>query len=135
MFERMSRQFEEASRSWSDGTPFANWEGEGESMAMDLVERDDEYVVTVDLPGFEREDIDVRVTDQTLKIEAEREQAVDEEDAAYIRHERKHRTASRSIRLPDAVDKDGVSAKMRNGVLTVTIPRLEVEEAKQIEIE
>lgn len=135
MFERMSRQFEEASRSWRGGAPFASWEGADESMALDLVEHDDEYVVTVDLPGFEREDVDVRVTESTLKIAAEREQAVDEEDGEFIRHERGHRRASRSVRLPDEVDANAVSAKMRNGVLTVTVPRMEVEDSTRIEIE
>ncbi|WP_227133002.1 Hsp20/alpha crystallin family protein [Halorubellus salinus] len=135
LFDRMSRQFEEASRSWSSGTPFASRESEDESMALDLVEHDDEYVVTVDLPGFEREDVDVRVTDSTLKIAANREQAVDEEDGEFIRHERRHRRASRSVRLPEPVDANAVTARMRHGVLTVTVPREDVEDSTRIEIE
>lgn len=135
LFDRMSRQFEEASRSWSGGAPFASWESDEESMAMDLVEHDDEYVVTVDLPGFEREDVDVRVTDSTLKIAADRERAVDEEEGEFIRHERRRRRASRSVRLPEAVDANAVAARMRNGVLTVTVSREEVEDSTRIEIE
>ena len=108
-------------------------------MAIDLVERDDEFVVTVDLPGFEREEVDVQVTDHTLRIEAEHEEVTDEDrmegEGRFIRHERRHESTRRSIRLPDAVDTANVSARMKNGVLTITLPRLEAEEAKGIEIE
>jgi HSP20 family protein len=135
LFERMNRQFEEVSQSWGRSTPMAEWRSDEESMALDLVEHDDEFVVTVDLPGFERDDVDLRVTDKTLRITAEREEKTDEEDAEYVRHERRQRRASRSVRLPEEVVKDEVSAKMRNGVLTVTLPRMEVEESKRIEIE
>ena len=134
-FERMSRQFDDASRMWESDGPFARWTSEVGSMAVDLVEHDDEFVVTVDLPGFEREDVTIEVTDQTLRIGAEHEETVDEEDERYLRKERRHTSTKRSIRLPDAVDREAVAARMRNGVLTVTLPRLEVEEAREIEIE
>lgn len=138
-FDRMSRQFDEMTYVWDVDEPFAAWRSEAESMAIDLVERDDEFVVTVDLPGFEREEVDVEVTDHTLRIEAEKEEVTDEERAEgegrFIRHERRHESTRRSIRLPDAVDTENVSARMKNGVLTVTMPRHEAEEAKGIEIE
>jgi len=134
-FERMSRQFDEASRMWEADGPFGGWTPETESMAIDLVEHDDEFVVTVDLPGFEREDVTIEVTDHTLRIEAEHEEALDEEEENYLRRERRRESTRRSVRLPDEVDKEGVEARMKNGVLTVTLPRLEVEEAHTIEIE
>ncbi|MGM0592551.1 MAG: Hsp20/alpha crystallin family protein, partial [Halobacteriota archaeon] len=65
----------------------------------------------------------------------EHEEALEEEDERYLRHERRHRSTSRSIRLPDEIDKDNVSARMNNGVLTVTLPKVEAEEARDIEIE
>jgi HSP20 family protein len=74
----MSRQFEDASNMWRGGEPFAQWRSEIESMAVDLVEHDDEFVVTVDLPGFERDEVDIPVTNHTLRIDAEREESVDE---------------------------------------------------------
>jgi len=130
-FERMSDQFDDASRRWGSGD---GWSSAFESMAVDLLERDDEFVVTADLPGFERDDIDIRVTDHTLRIEAERDEETETEDETYLRRERRHATASRSIRLPEEVETDGVSARMEHGVLTVTLPRAEVTEAKRIEI-
>ncbi|MFC4360633.1 Hsp20/alpha crystallin family protein [Halobium salinum] len=132
----MSRQFDDASQEWRSDGPFSGLSmGAFEPIAVDLVEHDDEFVATVDLPGFERDEVDIRVTDHTLRIEAEHEESVDEEEERYIRHERRHKAMHRSIRLPDEVDKDNVKARMNNGVLTITLPRLETEEARRIDVE
>jgi len=135
LFERMSRQFDDSSRIWESEGPLSRWSTEFESMALDLVEHDDEFLVTVDLPGFERDDVSLQVTDHTLRIEAERESEVEEEEEQYLRHERRQQAMHRSIRLPDDIDKENVSARMKNGVLTVTLPKLEIEEARTIDIE
>ncbi|WP_049986146.1 Hsp20/alpha crystallin family protein [Halobellus rufus] len=135
LFERMSRQFDESSRIWESDGPLGRWSTELESMAVDVIEHDDEFVVTVDLPGFEREDVALNVTDHTLRIEADRDVETDTEEEAYLRHERRQQSMHRSIRLPDEVDKEAVSARMKNGVLTVTLPKIEVEEAHSVDID
>ena len=134
-FERLTRQYDEASRAWEPEGPLGRWAGRFESPALDLVERDESFVVTVDLPGFERDEVVIRVTDHMLRIEAEREQTSEEEDERYIRRERSHESTKREIRLPDEVLREEVHARMKNGVLTVTLPKLEAEEAETIEIE
>lgn len=138
LFERMSRQFEEASRKWEDDESISLWLSGFESMAIDLVEHDEEFVMTVDLPGFERDEVDVRVTDHTLKIDAYHEESIEEEEEeeeSYLRRERHHESLHRSIQLPAEIDPEGLDARMKNGVLSVTLPKLEVEEAKKIDIE
>jgi HSP20 family protein len=135
MFERMSRQFDDASHLWESGGPLGRLVSEYETMSIDLVEHDEEYVATIDLPGFERDDVDIRVTDHTLLVEAERDSTVEEDEERYLRRERHHESMRRSIRLPNEVEKDQVTARIKNGVLTVTLPKLEVEEARTIEIE
>jgi len=135
LFERMSRQFDDATRMWERESPFGQWSAKMESIAIDLVEEDDEFVVTADLPGFERDDVEIQVTDHTLRIEAEHEAETEEHDEEYLRRERRHESVLRSIRLPDEVDTDGVTARMKNGVLTVTLPRLTADEARTIDIE
>ncbi|WP_144905589.1 archaeal heat shock protein Hsp14 [Halobellus captivus] len=135
LFERMSRQFDDTAGIWESDGPFSRWATAPESMAVDIVEHDEEFVVTVDLPGFEREDVEVNVTDHTLRIEAEREMESEAEEEDYLRQERRQRSMHRSIRLPDEVEKDSVTARMKNGVLTVTLPKMEVEEARTIEID
>lgn len=135
LIDRMSRQFEEAARTWESDGPFAGWRSELQSMPVDLLERDDEFVATVDLPGFDREEVRVEVTDQTLRIEAERDEETEESDERYLRSERSRASTHRSIRLPDPVETDGVRARMNNGVLTVTLPKLEADEATTIDVE
>lgn len=134
MFDRMSRQFQTAARSWDTGEAFDFTFGE--SMALDLIDETDSYIVHVDVPGYTRDEIDVRVTDHTLKIEAEHEVESETEEANYLRREREHRRMRRSLRLPDTVDADGVSASMSDGVLTITIPKTEpTPEGEHVEIE
>jgi HSP20 family protein len=135
LLERMSRQFDDASHVWETDNPFDRWTSESEPMATDLIEHDDEFVVTVDLPGFTREDVDIRVTDHTLRIETDHVEATEAADEQYLRHERRRESMHRSIRLPDEVDTERVTARMKNGVLTVTLPKAEAEEARHIEIE
>lgn len=134
-FERMSRQFDEASQTWETDGPFRRWTAEFEAMPVDVVDHDAEFVVTVDLPGFEREDVEIRVTDHTLRIDADREETTEETEEQYLRRERRHRAMDRSVRLPEEVDKDAVTARMNNGVLTVTLPKVETETPRTIEIE
>jgi HSP20 family protein len=135
LFDRMSRQFDDVTRTWEEESPFGRSSSEMESMAIDLVEADDEYVVTADLPGFERDEVEIEVTDHVLHIEAEHEEATEEREADYLRQERRHQSVRRAVRLPDEVDKEAVEARIKNGVLTVTLPRLESEEVRTIEIE
>jgi HSP20 family protein len=127
MIERMSRQFE-------GGVP-ASFPGM-EGIAIDVADRDEEYVVTADLPGYESDDIEVTVSEGRLRIAADRESAVDEETAEYIFNERRRESVSRTVRLPEPVDEEAVTAKYTNGVLTITLPKEDVgEDGRQIEIE
>jgi HSP20 family protein len=133
LFERMNRRFEDP-----DGmrTPAQlGRESASGRMAVDLVDHGDEFVLTVDLPGFETADVDIRVTAHTLRIEAEREEATEEEAEQYLRQERRHESMRRSLRLPDEVDKGNVQAWMQNGVLTIRLPKAEAESTRSIEIE
>lgn len=135
LFERMNRQFGDVSPGSTGRRPFGQLASGGEPMAIDLVEHDEEFVVTVDLPGFERDDVDIRVTDHTLRIDAEHEETTDEDAEQYLRRERRHESTSRSVRLPDAVETGSVTARMNNGVLTITLPKVEGDTARTIDIE
>lgn len=132
-FERMSRQFDETAHVWEPDVP--GFVREYEPVAVDVVERDDEFFVAVDLPGFEREDIEIKATNHTLRVRAEHEESFDEERDQFVRHERRHESVDRSIRLPGEVDPESVTARMKNGVLSVTLPRIEMEDERRIDIE
>ncbi|MFD1514072.1 Hsp20/alpha crystallin family protein [Halomarina rubra] len=132
VFERMRQEFDRNPERWmSIGS---GEKAESESMALDLVEHDEEFIVTVDLPGYESDDVDVRITDSMLRIRAERSEEHEEEEEQFIHHERRHESATRAVRLPGAVDKDAVNARMNNGVLTITLPRIEEDKARRIDV-
>lgn len=135
LFERMSRQFEDAARTW-ESTDLPTLDTGFESMVIDIADHDDEFVITVDVPGFTKDEIDVRVADQALRIDAEHEETTEEGDEEYLRKERREKSLHRMVRLPEAIDEGGISATAKNGVLTITVPKSEpMEEAKRIEIE
>lgn len=133
LFERMSRQFDETAHVWEPDVP--GFVREYEPVAVDVVERDDEFHVAVDLPGFERDDVEIKATNRSLRIRADHEQQFDEERDRFVRHERRHESIDRSIRLPSEIDPEAVTAKMKNGVLSVTLPRIEKENERRIDIE
>ncbi|MFC7081863.1 Hsp20/alpha crystallin family protein [Halorussus caseinilyticus] len=96
-----------------------------------MADHGDEFVVTADLPGYQKSDIDVTLRGDHLQIRAESEQEseeTDEDDGQYIRKERRHRAVNRSVTFPEDVDEEGISAQYRNGVLTVTLPKMSAEE-------
>jgi HSP20 family protein len=120
MFDRMSRQFETL-----DPTEFAGSLG---GVAVDVVEEDDRFVVTADLPGYTTDEIDVTLPDATtLRLSAESgdetESEADLEEGVFVRQERHSRSVSRTVTLPDRVDETGTDAEYHNGVLTVTLPK------------
>jgi len=127
MFEQMTRQLDEMNRgleSWGDLGDFGDLGAP--AVAVDVAEHDDEIVVAADLPGFERDDIDVSVSERTLTIAASHDaesehDSSDGGDGTYVRRERRHRSLHRSVVLPADVDESGASASYTNGVLTVTL--------------
>jgi HSP20 family protein len=115
------------------GAPFQSWQEGYTWMPLDMLERDDEYVVMADLPGLEKGEIDVRVRDTALVIDAEHEEEeTAEEEARFLRHERRQRGLCRTVQLPAGVDTSDISASMNNGVLTVHLPK-ETEEMEETE--
>jgi HSP20 family protein len=127
-FDRMSRQFDDNQwGSWGIGGARAQANA---GISLDVAEYDDQVVVMADLPGYDREEIDLTVDSDRLTIRAERSRGADHDDEAgnYVRRERRHESISRSLRLPVRVDESGASATYTNGVLTVRLPKLELSE-------
>jgi HSP20 family protein len=126
LFERMSRQFDEMSRQFDGPTM-----GQTHGIQLDVSDYDEEFVVVADVPGFEKEDIDLSVANRSLTIEAAREMREDEESETgeYIRRERRHESLRRTVRLPEEILADDATASYKNGVLTVTLPKVHVEES------
>lgn len=124
LFDRMQENMEKAARMW-DPTAAGNELPGTSSLTVDLEDREDELVLTGDLPGFETDDIDVRVKERTLHIAADHDESTETEEGEYVRRERRRTSVERSIPLPAAVDTDGITAAYNNGVLTVRMPKTE----------
>jgi len=105
-------------------------------LAVDVRDDDEQFVVTADLPGFEKDAIEVEVRDRTLRIDARHEEELGVDESDYVRQERSKRSLSRSVSLPEDVDEGEASARFENGVLTVDLPKAYAdEESTSVDIE
>lgn len=128
MLDRVSRQVEE-------GMTAGGLQAPG-SVPVDVADTGEEYVVTADLPGYGTDDIELTLSDGTLRLEADRTDEVEHGEARYLRHERTRTSVSRRIRLPEPVEEESVAAGFQNGVLTVRLTKVsEGEDSKRIDIE
>ena len=108
--------------------------GAGRAIALDVVETPEAYIVKAELPGIAKDKIEVNVEDRDVTIGAE---FLDEVEASgkTLWKERTFSKASRSIRLPEAVDANAAQARHVDGVLQLTLPKIAKTNAKQITIQ
>ena len=101
---------------------------------IDATETDNEMRVTAELPGMEEKDVDVQLSGDRLTIRGEkREESESEEKDVHI-SERSYGSFLRTLRVPDSVDPENITAAMKNGVLTVVMPKTAVAKEKQRKI-
>jgi len=100
-------------------------------MKTDIKEKKDRYVIEMDLPGYEKDNIDVELSDGYLVISANAfKETKNEDDAKYVHQERFSGHCSRSFYVGDSIKKEDIEAEFKNGILTLDIPKKE-EEAKE----
>ncbi len=97
-------------------------EGSMWSPQVEAFERDGKLVVRADLPGLTKDDINVDITDDAIKIRGERRQEKEEKEEGYYRSERSYGSFYREIPLPSGVRGEGANATFRDGVLEITLP-------------
>jgi len=143
-FEEMDRFFERVfPRGWM--RPFLDWErhlwpdlfapGEREMPRVDIIDRDEEILVRAEIPGVEKEDVDVSVTDERVTIKATRTREEKQERGDFYRREISHGTFSRSLMLPAEVDGTKAKATFKHGVLELTLPKVAKTQRHSIPIE
>ena len=102
---------------------------------MDVREEEEKYIVEAELPGIEKEDIKLEFDDGMLRIIAEKEEKIEEENENYIHKEIRKGFMERSIYLVNSTEV-GIKAKLKKGVLKIEIPKVkDKENRKRIEIE
>jgi HSP20 family protein len=106
----------------------------GWSPTMEIYEKDNNYVVRMELPGVKPEDVDISMSGDTLTVKGARNPPEDVKDEAYQLCEVCYGSFTRSITLPEAVDSDKIEANYDNGVLNLRIPKAEQAKTKQIKL-
>ncbi|MBP7711159.1 MAG: Hsp20/alpha crystallin family protein [Gammaproteobacteria bacterium] len=102
--------------------------------AVDIREETDRFVLYADVPGVDPKDIEVTMENGVLTIRGERKLESEEEREGYKRTERARGTFYRRFSLPDSADPERVSARGKNGVLEVTIPKHERVQPRKISV-
>ena len=103
--------------------------------AADMYETKDELVIKIDLPGMSEKDVQVSITGDLLSLKGQRMESEDVKPEQYFRAERWAGRVERIFQLPIPVQADGVRASYRDGVLTVTLPKVESVKPKEIKID
>jgi HSP20 family protein len=102
--------------------------------ALDISERKDAYLVTVELPGLKPEDLDITMEDGLLTIKGERQFTSESSEQQFHRVERRYGAFRRSITLPAQVQADHIEATFDNGVLQIVVPKAEEAKPKRIQV-
>lgn len=127
MQKRVSEMMEEASSGPVAGNIF---------MPMaDVRETDEAVIVTMDLPGVDKEDVDITVSGDDLRVVAERKSEIELSEEDYLKRERAYTRFERIVKLPVAVKMEEAKAKLSDGVLEITLPKEVVTAKKRINIE
>lgn len=118
-------------------TPFAQpflSQALGWTPAVDVSESDGDLVVTAELPGLARDNVDIDLSDGVLTIRGEKQEETERDEQSMHVIERNFGTFSRSFTLPYEVDENKVNAEFRNGILRIVLPRSERARGRKIEI-
>jgi HSP20 family protein len=102
--------------------------------SVDLIQTDDEIIVKATLPGLDPDDLDIQITGDTLTLRGESKAEEEVKEAKYHLRERRYQSFSRSLRLPTTVVAEKAEAEMKNGVLTLTLPKAEEVKPKVISV-
>ena len=103
--------------------------------SIDIVETDKEVIARAEMPGIEKENIKINLTEDRLEISAEKKQEEEKKEKGYVYREMRSGSYYRAITLPSPVDADNVQASYKNGILEIKMPKKEIKEKKEIKVE
>jgi HSP20 family protein len=110
--------------------PWNEWFGNGNSWikelttpAVNVTEKDDQYLVSMAVPGLKKEDFNINIEGKMLTISSEKESSKEEKEEKYTRKEYNYSSFSRSFTIPEDVRQENIQANYENGELKLTLPR------------
>jgi HSP20 family protein len=135
-FNEMRRMQENMDRLWRGF--YGNGEETGEierwTIPLDVREEGDNIVVHASIPGVDPNDIDVSIENDFLTINAHTKEEQEHREGHYLMRERRAGSFHRSLRLPDTVDTEKAHPNYDNGVLRVTLPKVEAKKARKLPV-
>lgn len=102
--------------------------------SVDVFEEKDDVVVKAELPGLDKDNIEVNVTDHLLTIKGEKKKEEEVKEENYYRAERSYGSFLRTLELPKDVQADKVKASFKNGILEIRMPKTEEAKAKEVKV-
>ncbi|MDX9785714.1 MAG: Hsp20/alpha crystallin family protein [Desulfobacterales bacterium] len=134
-FDELNRMRRQMDRLF-EGIPDRSLSGYSGSVfpAMNLTEDKDYYIIRAELPGIASSELNIEATGRNLSITGERKIPAPEEGAKYHRREREAGRFARAISLPGEIDAAKVEASLKNGILTVKLPKAAASKPRQITI-
>jgi HSP20 family protein len=126
MEEVFDRFFRDWPRLWGEGREMG--------LAMDVIDRRDEILVRVDVPGVSEKDVEVTVDNGVLTVRGQRKEEHEDRDEDYYAAERWAGAFSRAVTLPAAVDADRIKATLKHGVLEIRLPKAKEAVGRRIEV-
>jgi HSP20 family protein len=137
------QEIEEMGRHFEDffGSPFlpAIWrrfpgDGKAWSPAIDVMEKDKEYIVKAELPGVKEEDVDISISGNMLTISGEKETESETKKKGYYYSESSYGSFSRSVTIPSNVNTDKIEACYDKGILEITLPKTAEAKTKKVKV-
>ncbi len=125
---RWMETFEPFGWKWPIGIDFER------SFRVDVLDRDKELIVRAELPGVEKDDIEVTIAGDHLTIEAEREFEEEETKESFYRHELGYGELRRTVFLPVEIDVKGIEAELKDGILNVVLPKIQAAERHTVKV-
>ncbi len=103
-------------------------------LPLDIRQSDEKFTIEASVPGFNPEDVEVTLDNGVLTVQGRMQEDLAHDDGGYVRRERRVSSVFRQIALPAEVRADEISAQFENGVLTITVPRVEKAQPKRIPV-
>jgi len=131
MQDRMTRLFDETlSRIWKEEIPRGVW-----SPPVDIMEKENEVILKMDLPEMNQDEIEIKVEESTLIIQGERKFIKESPDTSYLQIQRPFGTFQRTFALPRGIDQEKIKAGYKDGVLRIALPKKVDRHPTQITVE
>jgi HSP20 family protein len=135
LFDQFRSNFEDL--LWYPRTNLWNLSDQIRTPSMDIVDFGDKYQLTVELPGISKDDINIEVTPKDIEISAEKKTEEEEKRKNWLKRERSSTSFYRYLELPEELKTNDVDAQFKDGVLTLTLPKVEPKrhhESKKVKV-